>query len=89
MWLAGILLLPVPFMFAYLEFGYPAASAVLVVVIVFREVYRRWKKSKSGFERISEGNPHTRRLDVVLRIRPDRVVPWLRGFGDSVSHLYL
>ncbi len=47
--LAGILLLPTLFMAAYLEFGYPAASAVLVIAIVSREVYRRWKKSKIGF----------------------------------------
>jgi intracellular septation protein A len=46
--LAGVLLLPLPFMIAYLEFGYLAASAVLVSVIVFREMYRRWKKSKGG-----------------------------------------
>ena len=46
--LAGLLLLPLPFMIAYLEFGYVAAGAVIIAIIVIREVYRRWKKSKAG-----------------------------------------
>lgn len=46
--LADVLLLPLPFMIAYFQFGYVAASAVLVLVIVFRWAYRRWKKAESG-----------------------------------------
>jgi len=45
---AGVLLLPLPFMAAYLKFGYIAASAVLVAIIVCREAYLRWKGSKRG-----------------------------------------
>ncbi len=47
--LAVLLLLPVPFMIAYLKFGYVAASAVLIVLLISRESYRRWKKPKGGF----------------------------------------
>ena len=46
--LAGVLLLPIPFVMAHLAFGYLAATAVLVSVIVIREAYRRYKRSKGG-----------------------------------------
>lgn len=44
--LAGVLLLPLPFMIAYLEFGFVAATAVMVAIIVSRECYRQWKKPR-------------------------------------------
>ena len=47
--LAGFLLLPVPFVFAYLEFGVAAASATLMAILLCREIYRRWKDTKTGF----------------------------------------
>ncbi len=46
--LAVVLLLPIPFVMAHLAFGYLAASTVLMSVIVIREVYRRYKRSKGG-----------------------------------------
>lgn len=46
--LAGLFLLPVPFMVAYLEFGYIAASAVVMAIVVLREIYWRWRKSGKG-----------------------------------------
>jgi intracellular septation protein A len=47
--LAGFLILPVPFVIAHIEFGFIAASAVLAGIIVAREIYRRWKRSRLGF----------------------------------------
>ncbi len=50
--LVGILLLPIPFVIAYLEFGFLAASAVLVVISVSWEIYRRWKNPDRVFGQI-------------------------------------
>jgi intracellular septation protein A len=47
--LSSLFLLPIPFVVAYLEYGYIAASVVLVGIFVLREVYFRWKKRRASF----------------------------------------
>jgi intracellular septation protein A len=49
---ASLLLMPLPFMIAYIEFGYLVATAVLVAIFISREAYRRWKKTIIGFQRL-------------------------------------
>ena len=48
--LAGLFLLPIPFVVAYLQFGYVAASAVLLAIIVTRYVYWRLRRPKRGLK---------------------------------------
>ena len=47
--LAKLLLLPVVFMTAYLQFGLSAAALVLILILAALEVDRRYRK-KSGFK---------------------------------------
>ena len=47
--LVQLLLLPVPFMWAYLQFGVAAASAMLIAILLIREVYQRYKRQDFRF----------------------------------------
>jgi intracellular septation protein A len=48
--LAGLFLLPIPFVVAYLEYGFVAASAVVVAIVIGREIYGRWQRGLGRFK---------------------------------------
>ncbi len=47
--LANLWLLPIPFVIAYLEYGFIAASGVLATTFVLKDIYFRWKKRRTSF----------------------------------------
>lgn len=47
--LAGIFLWPIPFVIAYLQYGYIAASTVLIAIFILREIMRRWRTRTTEF----------------------------------------